>query len=197
MSASESTVNLSATAGDPNSDLLSYAWDFGDKTFSNTNSPAVSKSWSAAGDYVVRCVVSDMKGGTASDSVIVQVGSPGTFRVSGMITCNGQPLADVRVSNGASGTSYRDTFTDTDGTYTITGLDAGSFTVTPSLYGYSFAAGFANPLTVGSDFVNANFTASQLTNVTLTASDAGCSEAGPDTGHFVSAAPAQPQVRSP
>lgn len=32
----------------------SYAWDFGDKTFSTTNSPAVSKSWSAAGDYTAR-----------------------------------------------------------------------------------------------------------------------------------------------
>jgi hypothetical protein len=177
-------ANFVATATDPNGDLLSYAWEFGDKTFSNTNSRAVSKAWSGAGDYVVRCVVSDMKGGTASDSVIVRVGSPGTFRVSGVITCNGQPLASVRVSNGATGTSYRDAFTNTDGTYTITGLDGGNFTVTPSLYGYSFAATFGNPLTVGPDFVSADFTAAQLTNVTLTISDPVCSEAGPNPGAF-------------
>ena len=179
-----SNVNLTATAGDPNGEPLSYAWDFGDKTFSNTNSPVVSKSWSAAGDYVVRCVVSDMKGGTASDSVIVRVGSPGTFRVSGMINYNGQPLAGVRVSNGASDSSYRGAFTDSDGIYTITGLDAGSVTVTPFLYGYSFAAGFANPVMVGPDFTNANFIAAQTPSVTLTVNDAECSEAGSDTGAF-------------
>ncbi|MEO7318696.1 MAG: Calx-beta domain-containing protein [Chthoniobacteraceae bacterium] len=177
-------VSFTVTASDPDGDALSYAWDFGDKTFSNTNSASVSKSWAAAGEYVVRCVVSDMKGHTASDSAVVHVGAPATFRVSGQITIDGQRLADVRVSNGLTGASYIGTSTDSDGSYTLTGLTAGSLTVTPALYGYTFTTGFTNPVTVGPDFTAADFTATKAVAVTLTVSDSDCVEGNTDTGSF-------------
>ena len=169
-------VNFTATASDPDGDALAYFWDFGDKSFSNTNSPTVPKSWSAAGEYQVRCLVSDMKGATASTSIIVTVGAPGTFAVSGRITLAGQPLANVRVHNGLTGTSYRGTFTDSDGTYTITRLAAGSYSIGAADERYSFAAGFANPAVVGPDFTTANFTATERVGVSATVIDADCSE---------------------
>ena len=55
---------------------------FGDDSW-GTNGPTASHRWTAAGEYVVRCIVTDMKGGEASDSVVVRVGNPSTFRLPG------------------------------------------------------------------------------------------------------------------
>lgn len=140
-----STLGFTADASDANGDSLAYYWDFGDGTF-GTNGAAASKSWSSSGQFVVRCVVTDMKGGEASDSVLVTVGSPGTYTLSGRIASNGSPLEGVRVSV----TSQKVTYTDSDGTYTLAGLSAGSYTVSVFLSGYTFTAvGFSNPVFVG------------------------------------------------
>jgi PKD domain len=55
-------VHFHATASDPDGDTLAYAWTFDDGTFSTNNLPWAFKSF-PAGEHVVRCVVSDMKGG--------------------------------------------------------------------------------------------------------------------------------------
>ena len=147
------TLTFSASANDANGDTLAYYWDFGDGNF-GTNGPAASKSWSSAGEYVVRCTVTDMKGGVASDSVIAVIGSPTTYRVSGTITTANGPLQGARVS----GSSTRVTYTDSDGTYTLTGLPAGSYTVSAVLENYTFAlAGFTNPVNVGPSQTNVDF----------------------------------------
>jgi hypothetical protein len=180
--ATAASVTFTATATDADGDVLSYAWDFGDKSFSTTNAPVVTKSWAAAGEYRVRCTASDMKGGKASASVIVTVGSPGTYRIAGTITARGQPLQDVRVHNGLSGTSYRDAYTDSDGTYTITGLADATYTVGTQIYGYALAPATAS-ITVGPNASGVNFTASPLTTVSIAVQDADCSE-GANTGSF-------------
>jgi hypothetical protein len=177
-------VQWTATAADPEGDALSYSWDFGDKTFSNTNSPAVSKSWAAAGDYRVRCVVSDMKGGTASHSRVVRVGSPNTFTVSGRALLGGQPLAHVRIHNGLTGSAYREAYTDSDGSYSLCGVAAGSYTLGAALSGYGFTAGFVNPVTVASNTAGADFTVSASVAVSLAASDAAATEGGVDKGQW-------------
>ncbi len=182
--ATGASVSFTATASDPDNDPLSYAWDFGDRTVGNTNSPSISKSWSNPGDYLVRCIVSDMKGHTASRSVAVRVGSPATFRVSGTIMLGGQPLADVLVSNGASGAAFRGAYTNTDGTFAITGLNAGSVTLSAVLNAFSFSATFSNPVTVGPDFTGANFTAAATPTVTLVVSDPDCEEGTTNPGRF-------------
>lgn len=64
---------LSATASDADGDTLAYSWDFGDSTFSNVNSAIQNKLWAAAGNYTVKCTVSDMKGGTATLSKVVNI----------------------------------------------------------------------------------------------------------------------------
>jgi hypothetical protein len=147
------SLTFSAAASDSNGDALAYYWDFGDGTF-GTNGTAASKSWVAAGDYVVRCVVSDMKGGVASDSVVIRVGSPSTYRINGLVLHNGSPLQGVRVAVSSTKMGY----TDSDGTYTIAGVNAGSYTVTPVLDGYTFTpAGFLNPVAIGPDATGINF----------------------------------------
>ena len=146
-------LTFSVTANDPNGDALAYYWDFGNGDF-GTNGPAASASWSAAGEYVVRCTVTDMRGGTASDSVVVRIGSPSTFRISGQVLNGTNAVHGVRVS--VSNTRFA--YTDSDGTYSIVGLPAGTYTVSASLYGFSVTnSGFANPVSVGPNASNINF----------------------------------------
>jgi len=59
---------------------------------------------------------------------------PSTYSVSGHITHNNQPLVGVTVSAGAGGSAT----TDGNGSYTLSGLAAGSYTLTPSLSSYVF-----------------------------------------------------------
>ncbi|MBP9902790.1 MAG: immunoglobulin domain-containing protein [Verrucomicrobia bacterium] len=149
------TLTFSALAADGDGDALAYFWSFGDGNF-GTNGPGAAKSWAAAGEYVVRCEVSDMKGGVGSQSVIVRVGSPTTYRIAGQVQTSSGPLPGVRVSVS----STRMAWTDSDGTYTITGLPAGSYTVSASLEGYSFTGSdFTNPVSVGPNAAGINFNA--------------------------------------
>ena len=66
---------LAVTASDPDGDTLAYDWDFGDGSYSITNSPAQSKTWSAPGLYLASCTVSDLKGGTTTARAWVNVGN--------------------------------------------------------------------------------------------------------------------------
>jgi hypothetical protein len=138
-------ITFSANAADLNGDELAYFWDFGDDNF-GTNSATNSHAWTATGEYVVQCTVTDMKGGIASDSVVIRVGSPTTYHIRGRITDGLEPLQGIQVLASSAKIGY----TDSDGRYYITGLSAGSYTVKPVLYGYVFSrSGFSNPFTVG------------------------------------------------
>ncbi len=149
------TLTFNALATDSDSDSLAYYWDFGDGNF-GTNGPVVAKSWATAGEYVVRCEVSDMKGGVGIQSVIVRIGSPTTYRIAGQVQATGGPVPGARVSVS----STRMAWTDSDGTYTITGLPAGSYTVSASLENYAFSvAGFTNSVSVGPNAAGINFSA--------------------------------------
>lgn len=153
-------VTFGATANDVDGDALAYYWDFGDGNF-GTNSPTAGKSWSNTGDYLVRCVVTDMKGGEASKWVIVRVGSPTTYRILGNVSTVVNPVQGARVFVSTTRMSY----TDTDGNYAIVGLPAGAYTVSASLYDYAFAAGnFTNTVSVGPDKVGINFLATLITS---------------------------------
>lgn len=159
-------VTFEATAADPDGDPLAYDWDFNDSTF-GSNEPTASKKWAAAGEYVVRCTVSDMKGGSSSDFVVVRVGSPTTVRIAGRVLRDGKPVEGVRVYTS----NTKSAWTDADGNYVLAGLAKGSYTVRASADGLLFnRSGFSNPLSVQANKTGVDFEASlpgDLANITL------------------------------
>lgn len=178
-------ITLTATGSDPNGDTLAYAWVFGDGTYSTNNSATQTKSW-VAGHYQVLCTASDMKGKRTTRSVLITVGTPTTFTVSGNITGpDSLPLEGVYVANyvlaigttHSNSSTFRGTWTDSDGNYTLTGLAVGSYTITPNLYPLTFTAGFSNPLAVGPSTTAKNFTSVSLPAVTISYPDDTANEA--------------------
>ncbi len=165
-----------ANASDPNGDPLAYYWDFGDQTF-GINSPTNSKTFRATGNFAVRCEVSDLKGGLSSAYLLVTVGSPTNYTISGQVMDdNGNPVQGVRVHDGnvPPNGNYRYTFTDSQGNYTITGLDPGNYPVETFLYGYKSSPpflDFVNPIPIfGSDAVGVDHILTQVPRVSVSVS---------------------------
>ena len=181
-------VTLTATVQDPDGDTVAYNWDFGDLSF-GPNQAVVTNSWPTAGQYVVRCEVSDMKGGVASAYVVVVVGNPATYTISGrVLDQDGNPVQGVRVHNGtalpanpalpAEGadpnpapvnpTTHRATYTDSHGYYTIGNVPPGEYKCRAFIYGYNTVAQFVDPVDINTASANGlNFVATRLTHVTV------------------------------
>jgi hypothetical protein len=149
-------ASFTVTASDADGDALAYYWEWGDGTFTANNSTTASHSWDSAGIKTVRCTVSDMKGLTTTVSALVQVGTSSTFFVSGYVrTAGGLPVEGVTVSG-----SGKSDVTDSEGYYAITGLAAGSVTLTAAKTGSTLNPnGFTNPVTLGPSKAGLNFVA--------------------------------------
>jgi len=138
-------ITFTANATDPDGDTLAYSWDFGDNAIVAANTNVVRRAWSAAREYWVRCTVSDMKGGEGSAAVLVRIGNPTTYRVAGRVLQGGKPVAGIRVEVS----NTQQTYTVSDGTYTLTGLARGTYSVKAIAEGYLFTpSGFSNPLSI-------------------------------------------------
>lgn len=187
-------ITFTATASDPDGDTLSYAWVFGDGTYSTDNSPVQAKSWSVNGNYHVLCTASDMKGKRTTRSVVVRAGTPiSIYNVSGTITGpDGLPLEGVYVASHpmsvttshTSSSTFKGTWTDSNGSYTLTNLAPGSYSITPNLYPLTFAtSGFSNPVSVSSAHVtNRNFTSTSIPTLTISYPDDTANEAAVSPG---------------
>jgi hypothetical protein len=154
-------ITFTATGSDADGDALIYFWDFDDPNgaLSFTNGASVAKSWSASGDFRVRCIVSDMKGGTASAAVLVKVGSPTLYRISGRVLNGAMPVEGARIAGGP-----KSAFTDTNGDYVLTGIASGNYTLSAVKPGWNFSpSGFANPFAASGNVSNINFNASLVT----------------------------------
>ncbi|MBA4388214.1 MAG: hypothetical protein C0404_09550 [Verrucomicrobia bacterium] len=95
------SVNFTAAATDPDGDPLIYSWVFGDGGISSEQNP--SHTYASCGTYVATVVVSDGKGGSASDTAQVTIYATSytitaTAGTGGTIT----PSGPVAVSHGAS-----------------------------------------------------------------------------------------------
>jgi len=160
---SGTAVTFTATATDADGDPMAYYWDFGDSSVS-TNSPMQTRAFTGTKEVLARVTATDMKGGTGTAFVIVRVGNPNTFRISGSVKELGVGVEGVRVFSGS-----RQALTDTLGNYTLVGLTAGNFTVTATKTGWTINTTFANPVTV----TNANVTGIDFIGLRATYSISG------------------------
>lgn len=147
-------IGFTATAMDLDAASLAYHWDFGNGRF-GTNGPTASHSWNVHGEYLVRCTVTDLVGGRASDSIIVTVGSPSTLRITGNVLQQGEPVEGAHISSSLG----QSTHTDSDGNFTLTGVTPGEHMLTAIAPGRTLTdSGFGNPVSIGnSDVSGINF----------------------------------------
>lgn len=85
------------------------------------------------------------------------------YIISGTVTSGGAVLSGVTIT--LSGTSSGTASTDANGDYSFSGLANGSYTVTPSLAGYTFTSPIDVTLN-GADSASNNFVATSTTNPT-------------------------------
>ncbi|MDB6136624.1 MAG: hypothetical protein JWM59_4867 [Verrucomicrobiales bacterium] len=156
------SITFTAAATDPDGDTLSYHWDFNDGV-PVTSTPVFTRVFPSTDQMTVHLTVSDMKGGTTRRHVLVNVGSHGRRTITGRVLAGGQPLADVRITNGS-----KYCFTDSDGNYILSDLTTGSHNLTASLAGHTFTPGFNNPFNATSGTNIGNWTANPAVLVSLT-----------------------------
>lgn len=130
-------VLFTAIASDPDGDPLAYYWDFDDQGVNTQNLAEIEHIFPGMGLRTVRLVVSDMKGGTASKSIAVNVALeefPGIdrddpngrsqFYTRGRIVDQlGNPVEHARVWIRDSD-PWVGTYTDSDGRYILSGIQS-------------------------------------------------------------------------
>ena len=169
LSGSTLTVTGSVTLGGGSTAL----WEVGlHNTTQGTYSQATWSSWGANSPGTVSNTFSGTIAANSGDGVIVTaydvglessaqtitVSSTTTYTISG--TISGAVQSGVTVT--LTGTSSASTTTASDGTYSFTGLSAGSYTITPGKTGYTFSPTSLSPTITASNITRENFTDSAV-----------------------------------
>ncbi len=133
------------------------SWNSGTTNESLTHSNPTWGTWSimvtnySTGVNISYTVTATVTGGTS------------TYAISGAVS--GAVASGVTMTLGGAGTGT--TTTGTGGAYTFTGLSNGTYTVTPSLSGYTFAPTSASVTVSGANQTGVNFTATATGGTTL------------------------------
>ncbi len=157
--ANQLTANVDAAdSSDPDGQIVSYAWDFGDG-FTTTGVTA-SHAYSTAGSKTITLTVTDNKGATASSSQPLQVVAP---------PVNVPPVADFTATTAGLTVNFESTSTDSDGTIASYAWDLGdgsTATTATAVHSYDASGTYDVTLTVTD---NNGETASKTTKVSVTA----------------------------
>lgn len=158
-------INIS----DPNGDELRYYWYFDNQVLHNSSFSTLTSrnwSWNEAGVYNVIAVVTDMKGGTSYQSILITVGTPSDFSISGQVLDHaGNGVAGVAVDSGVgfNDPGFRATLTNEAGEYTLGRLPAASYKVNARKDYDTYAGrGLLSPITVGPSATGVDFRARVL-----------------------------------
>ena len=122
-------VNFTANASDPDGKVETYAWDFNGDNKTDSNAVATTKfTYDKAGTYTAKVTVTDDQGATASDEIVITVGSisVGTGNLSIDVSPN---TAKVTIT-GPKNYSFT-------GDKTLNDIAIGSYNITVSQSGYS------------------------------------------------------------
>ena len=84
---------------------------------------------------------------------------PPTHSISGQVTESGAGLSGVTVTLSGAGSAIK--ITGADGIYSFTELQDGTYTITPTLNGYTFSPPNLDTTLQGSDIGNQDFTGTQ------------------------------------
>ena len=155
------TVSIDGTeSSDPDGEIVSYAWTWSTGTTDVATGEIVLET---AGEYALVLTVTDNRGGTATDTVVVTVTEQGAqppVAVAAATPLSGNALLDVQFDGSGS--------TDPDGqivSYVWTWADGGSVTGVDATFVFS-AGVYDVTLTVTDDFGN---TATDVVRITATA----------------------------
>jgi hypothetical protein len=124
-------------------------------TVSNTFSGTITAN---QGDIIIATSY-DVGLESAAQTITAPAPMP-TYSITG--TVSGAVQSGVTIT--LTGTATASTTTAGDGTYSFSGLSAGSYTVTPSKTGYTFSPASLNPTVTSSNVTGQDFTASAVTN---------------------------------
>jgi hypothetical protein len=126
-----------------------------------------STNLSPGGNFYCLLVAFDGAGATVNQLTVTTDNPVTTFNVSGTVTSGGSALAGVTLTMSGQGTQL----TAADGKFSFAAVPNGSYTLTPSLNGYSFTPPNRAITVSGANLAAQDFTASQ--GVTYTNTIAG------------------------
>ncbi|PCJ51369.1 MAG: hypothetical protein COA79_26465, partial [Planctomycetota bacterium] len=145
-----------ASAIDADGDTLAFYWNFGDGNISFDNASSQTKSFSSDGEYLVRCIVSDRKGGVSIQTIVITIGTLTTFQISGtVLDSSSNPVEGVLLK-----WNNLITYSDSIGNYLFTNLATNSANIYAFKVGYDITKnGFSNPVAVGPNQTGKNWIA--------------------------------------